>query len=52
MLLYLDTLKKTCFQKKKKKERCHFILTSYDCDFVFWFATLFLGWRREGWASG
>lgn len=41
MLLYLDTLKKTCFQKKKKKnERCHFIITSCDCDCVFWFATL------------
>lgn len=63
MSLYLDTLKKkkkkTCFQlkkkrrKKRKKERCHFILTSHDCDFVFCFATLFFSGRRwKGRASG
>lgn len=38
MLLYLDTLKKTCFRKKRKKERKRDVtsfLTSYDCDVVF-----------------
>lgn len=65
MSLYLDTLKKkkekTCFQlkkkrrKKRKKERCHFILTSHDCDFVFCFATLFFfrdGDGRDGRRDG
>lgn len=48
MLLYLDTLKKMCFQKKK--ERCHFILTSCDCDFVF--VLLLCFWDGGGEGSG
>lgn len=48
MLLYLDTLKKMCFQKKK--ERCHFILSSSDCDFVF--VLLFYFWNGGGEGSG
>lgn len=48
MLLYLDTLKKKDVLPKKK-EKCHFILTSYDCDFVFVYLVccLFWGWKWE-----
>lgn len=49
MLLYLDTLKKTCFQKKKKEKKRKSDVTSFKphttvtlslvCYFVFWAGT-------------
>lgn len=52
MLLYLDTLKKMCFQKKKKnkerkRERCHFMWTTSNCDFILWFGEWAEGGRRS-----
>lgn len=39
-----------CFQKKQ--ERCHFILTSCDCDFVFVLLLYFWVGGGEGWRAG
>lgn len=46
MLLYLDTLKKDVLPKKEREMSLHFnLIQLWLC---LWFATLFLGWRRDG----